>query len=116
MKRVIVLVLICMLALFGCSATSQNHSESVESTFIVREVSETHLLVAEIGEDGKAIEAGLYSAPNPFHPNHEIAVGEKIVISHNGIALESYPMQFDKVYSMTYYDKENDCNVTVNID
>ena len=122
MKKLITLVLalICVLGLVGCKTDKQgnldNDDVTGEFTFIVMEASESHLLVAEIGEDGKAIKTKQYSVPNVFHPNAEIVVGDKVVIHHNGVILETFPMQFGHINSMEYYDHKTDLNVIVNID
>ena len=129
MKRSILFVLavILVLSLVGCGAsdknaatddgTSQEQKPSVYSDeYIVIEATENHLLVAEIGRDGEVNEAMQYSTPNYFHSENEIAVGQKITIRHSGEILESYPMQFAKIYSMGYHDSETGLNVVVNID
>ena len=122
MKKLITLVLalICVLVFVGCKTDKQgsldNDDVTGEFTFIVMEASESHLLVAEIGEDGKAIKTKQYSVPNVFHPNTEIAVGDKVVILHNGVILETFPMQFGHIYSMECYDYKTGLNVLVNID
>ena len=121
MKKIIALVLalVCMLCLAGCKADKQggleNDDVTGDFTFIVIEASKEHLLVAEIGEDGKAVEAKQYSVPNVFHSD-KIAVGEKIIIQHSGVILETFPMQFVRIYSMERYDSETGLNVIVNID
>lgn len=98
MKKLIalVLVLVCVLGLVGCKTDSKN---SVED-FVVMEVTENNLLVSKVGEDGQAIETLRYSVPNWFNPNTEIKEGYKITINHNGIVLETDPMQFAKISSM----------------
>ena len=127
MKRSILFVLavILVLSLVGCGAsdknaatddgTSQEPSVYTEE-YVVIEATENRLLVAEIGQDGEVNEAMQYSTPNYFHPNNEISVGQKITIRHSGEILESYPMQFAKIYSMGYHDSETGLNVVVNID
>ena len=99
------------------SNTSNGHDTAPHpDAYIVIEVSETNLLVAEIGEDGKAIEEKQYSVPNVFHPANEIVVGDKVVINHNGRVKETFPMQFGQIYSMEHYDHETGLNTVVNID
>ena len=129
MKRIILFVfaMILVLSLVGCGAFDEN-TETDDNTlgeqepsvytgeYIVLEATENRLLVAEIGQDGEVNEAMQYSTPNYFHSENEIAVGQKITISHNGEILESYPMQFAKIYSMGYHDSETGLNVEVNID
>ena len=127
MKRIFLflLVLVLGIGILGCGASDKN-AETDDGTsqkpsvyteeYIVIEATENRLLVAEIGQDGEVNEAMQYSTPNYFHPNNEIAVGQKITISHNGEILESYPMQFAKIYSMGYHDSETGLNVNVNVD
>ena len=116
----LVLALICMLGLIGCKKDKQgnldNDDVTGEFTFIVMEVSKSHLLVAEIGEDGKAIKTKQYSVPNVFYPDNEIVVGDKVVIHHDGVILETFPMQFGHISSMEYYDHKTGLNVIVNLD
>ena len=74
-------------------------------TYIVME-SKSSLLVAEIGEDGKAIETKQYSVPNWFTPSTEIKAGYKIEIEHNDVILETFPMKFGEIYRMNLYDEQ----------
>ena len=115
MKKLIALVLalICVLALVGCN--KQNDATPNPDTYIVIEVIENSLLVAEIGEDGKAVEAKQYSVPNELHSS-KISVGDRIKIEHNGQILETFPMQFGRIFSMEYQDKQTGLNVVVHID
>ena len=99
MKKIIalVLVLVCMLCLVGCNADKQGELKNDDVTdgftFIVIEASEEHLLVAEIGEDGNAIEAKQYSVPNVFHSD-KIAVGEKMSLRFPNYVGEVYCIGF----------------------
>ena len=127
MKRILLflLVLVLGIGILGCGASDEN-AETDDGTsqepsvyteeYVVIEATENRLLVAEIGQDGEVNEAMQYSTPNYFHPNNEISVGQKITISHNGEILESYPMQFAKIYSMGYHDSETGLNVNVIVD
>ena len=127
MKRILLflLVLVLGIGILGCGASDKN-AETDDGTsqkpsvyteeYIVIEATENRLLVAEIGQDGEVNELMQYSTPNYFHSENEIAVGQKITISHNGEILESYPMQFAKIYSMGYHDSETGLNVNVNVD
>ena len=120
MKKLIALVLalVCVFGLVGCNAGKKGSLENDEidyCTFIVMEATEEYLLVAEIDEDGKAIEAKQYSVPNEFHSSN-IVVGDRIKIEHNGEILETFPMQFGRIFSMEYQDKEKGLNVVVHID
>ena len=122
MKKAMALVLasICVLGLIGCKKDKQgnldNDDVTGEFTFIVMEVSKSHLLVAEIGEDGKAMKTKQYSVPNVFYPDNEIVVGDKVAIHHDGVILETFPMQFGDISSMEYYDRKTGRNVIVNVD
>ena len=105
----LVLVMVCVLAFGGCNAdkgNTPNEDATNNNTYIVMEVTENNLVVAEIGENGKAIESKQYSVPNWFYPSTEIKVGSEISITHNGSILETFPMQFGEIYKMEYYDKE----------
>ena len=119
MKKLLalVMVLVCVLALVGCNKQKSNENDTTPNpdTYIVMEVTESNLLVAEIDEDGKAIEAKQYSVPNEFHSSN-IAVGDRIKIEHNGEILETFPMQFGRIFSMEYQDKDTGLNVVVHID
>ena len=107
MKKIIALVLLVLFALSTSACLSPEPSEtSVSEDYIVLEATDTYLLVAQIGDDSKVIEAMQYSVTNLFYPSVEIKAGDVITIKHNGIALETYPMQFAKIYSMEYRDKE----------
>lgn len=127
MKRILLflLVLVLGIGILGCGASDKN-AETDDGTsqepsvyteeYVVIEATENRLLVAEIGQDGEVNEAMQYSTPNYFHSENEISVGQKVTIEHNGEILESYPMQFAKIYSMGYHDSETGLNVVVNID
>ena len=115
MKKLIaiVLALVCVLGMVGCN--KQNDTSSNPDTYIVMEVTESSLLVAEIGENGKAIEAKQYRVSNEFHSTN-IAVGDRIKIEHDGQILETFPMQFGRIFSMEYQDKQTGLNVVVHVD
>ena len=119
MKKLIaaVLAFVFVFSLIGCSSDRRGtpNDEIDYCTFIVMEVTESNLLVSEIDEDGKAIEAKQYRVPNEFHSSN-IAVGDRIKIEHNGEILETFPMQFGRIFSMEYQDKETGLNVVVHID
>ena len=121
MKKFIALM-ICLISVFGLAGCDildtlkDEDNEKMYIEYIVLKATESHLLVAEIGEDGSVIEMEQYSVPNAFYPSYEIAEGDKIVIKHNGVALETFPMQFAKIYSMTYHDSKTGLDVTVELD
>lgn len=119
MKRAISLILVMLCLLFAVSCAEKDGGEAIlnsENTYIVAEVNDNYLIVESIGEDGKAVENSKYSVPNPFYPETEISAGDRVVINHNDIVLETYPMQFAKIYSMEYYDESKGASVIVEID
>ena len=109
MKQTILIILAlltCFVVLSGCDLMPKGtpNDEITHETFIVLEVSDSSLLLAEIGEDGTAIETRQYRVSNLFAPNTQIQVNDKVKIEHNGEILESYPMQFSKIYKMEHID------------
>lgn len=71
MKRLATLVFLLGFAvsLAGCGEHKNNEQDTPsypENTYIIMEVAWNNLLVAEMGEDGKAIETKQYSVPNMF--------------------------------------------------
>ena len=109
MKRIvltILAVLTCFGVLSGCDLMRKGtpYDEITHETFIVLEVTDSSLLLAEIGEDGTAIETRQYRVSNLFDTKTQIQVNDKIKIEHNGEILESYPMQFSKIYKMEHID------------
>lgn len=118
MKRIfltILAVMLCLSAFSGCNQKPKGtpNDEISYGTFIVLEVSESNILVAEIGSDGTAIDTKQYSVPNWFNPSTDIKVDDKITIYHNGEVLETYPMQFAEIQKMQYDDKETGRSVVV---
>jgi hypothetical protein len=102
----ILALLTCFVVLSGCDLMPKGtpYDEITHETFIVLEVSDSSLLLAEIGEDGTAVDTAQYRVPNLFAPNTQIQVNDKVKIEHNGEILESYPMQFSKIYKMEHID------------
>ena len=119
MKKFLVLVfaLICALVFVGCTQqkSTGNETNPNSDTYIVIDVAESHLLVAEMDEAGNAVESKQYSIPNEFQTSNIVA-GDKIKIEHNGMILETFPMQFGKIHRMEYQDKETGLAVAVIID
>ena len=112
----IVLALVCVLGVCGCNSNrgnTPNDDVTNDNTYIVMEVTESNLLVAEIGENGKAVEAKQYSVPNWFYPSTEIEEGYKITIKHSGVVQETFPMQFSEINSMEYWDKKTGLSTVV---
>ena len=118
MKRTLLaifLIVLCFTILASCNQKPKGTpSDDITcGTFIVVEVSESNILVADIGEGGVAIETMQYSVPNWFHPSVvDIKIGDKITIYTNGEVLETYPMQFAEIQKMEYKDVDG-CITTV---
>ena len=91
-------------------------NEKTENAYIVLEVTDSSLIVADIGQDGKAVEGSQYSVSNLFSPQIQITVGDKIEIEHNGQIMESFPSQFSKIYKMRYRNPETGKTVEVIVD
>ena len=114
MKRLFSFVLLAffVLGMAGCAESDKAVSNDVDA-FVVLEATDTYLLVAEMGEGDEALEGSQYSLPNYFDPSVKLEAGSVITIKHNGVALETYPMQFAKIYSVQYHDTETGRTVTV---
>ena len=109
MKRTILTILailLCLCVLSGCEQKPKGtpYDEITNETFIVLEVSDSSLLLAAIDKDGTAIDTAQYRVPNLFDPNTQIQVHDKVKIEHSGEILETYPMQFSKIYKMEHID------------
>ena len=118
MKKVkaFVLIYVIALSLAGCNEPTSNEQVATsypENTYIVMEVTWENILVAEIGEGGEAIETQQYSVPNWFPPHIDIEVGYRIEIDHNGKILETSPLLFEEIQSMTLYGDEAGPRFTV---
>ena len=120
MKKLLLLIfaVIFTLLLVGCSILDllSGQSTAYSAEYVILEVTDSTLLIADIDSDGNASEWSRYTAKNLFYPTYEIAVGDTVTIKHNGQILESYPMQFSKVYSMTYHCSETGEDITVRTD
>jgi hypothetical protein len=108
MKRFFVLILSAIIVL-GMAACAD---KTVTNDFVVLEASETNLLVAEMDERGEAVEGAQYSLPNFFNPSVKIDAGSVITVEHSGVVLESYPMQFARIYRVHYKDAATGRTVT----
>ncbi len=69
MKKLIALFLamVCVLVLVGCNDSKKGSPQedvTDSCTYVVMEVTESSLLVAEIGKDGEAIKTSQYRVPN----------------------------------------------------
>ena len=124
------LLLVYLLGLAACSAKGdptagtpgKDITESLPPEdktaypYVVEEITESTLLVVELDAYGNAIEGKQYSVPNLFYPSNKLAIGDRIAINHNGMILETFPMQFGQIYSMEYHDEETDCSIVVTMD
>jgi len=121
MRKTIFLTLafVCVFMLFGCVFGTSNGGDLRDvdgKEYIVLEATDSYLIVADIAEDGSAVESMKYSVSNMFYPNTKIEKGYVITIKHSDEILESYPMQFGKVYYMEYFDAKADKTIRVKAD
>ena len=98
-------------SLVGCGTSLDNANDKDENEnkqywpFIVIDITDSNLTVAEIGESGKAITTREYKIPNWFNgSNVDIKVGDKITVIHNGEIKETEPAEFAEIYEMQYKD------------
>lgn len=83
---------------------SSDSTQKEKTDLIVTEVSDKVLIAAVVGKDEKMLQNELYSIPNMFEPTSQIAVGDKLTVVHNGLIRETYPMQFGKIFEISYMD------------
>lgn len=137
MKRIYLMILsliICLLVFVGCNTTT-NNNEDIESeddgvknsnivsnegdkekqysSFIITDITDSNLIVAEIGEDGNALVTRQYKIPNWFDGTDvKIKIGDKITVVHNGEVTETEPTEFAEIYQMEYEDSHG-CTICV---
>lgn len=102
-------MILCLVTFVGCS----QNDKIFHGTFITLDVSDSTILVAEMGEDGAVVDTDRYRVPNWFAPSTNIKVNDKITIYHNGEVLETDPMRFSKIQKMQYDDSETGLSVVV---
>ena len=98
MKKLIVVLLICMLGLVGCNNRSMNYIIANEPniTGIVKEANEQSILIEnEKGEYWVSLNVENKDSTTHFN------LGDEVVVYYNGIIAESYPMQINTVYAIT---------------
>ena len=100
MKKLIALLLslICLLGLIGCSNKSMNYIVANEPniTGIVKEANENAILIEnEKGEYWVSLNVENKDSTTHFN------LGDEVVVYYNGIIAESYPMQINTVYAIT---------------
>ena len=100
MKKLIALLLslICLLGLIGCSNKSMNYIVANEPniTGVVKEANEQSILIEnEKGEYWVSLNVENKDSTTHFN------LGDEVVVYYNGIIAESYPMQINTVYAIT---------------
>ena len=100
MKKLIALLLslICLLGLIGCSNKSMNYIIANEPniTGVVKEANEQSILIEnEKGEYWVSLNVENKDSTTHFN------LGDEVVVYYNGIIAESYPMQINTVYAIT---------------
>ena len=100
MKKLVALLLslICMLGLVGCSNKSMNYIVANEPniTGVVKEANEQSILIEnEKGEYWVSLNVENKDSTTHFN------LGDEVVVYYNGIIAESYPMQINTVYAIT---------------
>ena len=100
MKKLIALLLslICLLGLAGCSNRSMNYIVANEPniTGVVKEANEQSILIEnEKGEYWVSLNVENKDSTTHFN------LGDEVVVYYNGIIAESYPMQINTVYAIT---------------
>ena len=100
MKKLIALLLslICLLGLAGCSNRSMNYIIANEPniTGVVKEANENAILIEnETGEYWVSLNVENKDSTTHFN------LGDEVVVYYNGIIAESYPMQINTVYAIT---------------
>lgn len=99
-----ILVLLCLLALAGCSNRSMNYIIANEPniTGVVKEGNEQSILIEnENGEYWVSLNVENKDSMTHFH------IGDEVVIYYNGNIAESYPMQINTVYAITLKEPAN---------
>ena len=103
--------IVLVFSLVGCGTSLDNENDNDENEnkqywpFIVIDITDSNLIVAEIGEGGKAITTREYKIPNWFNGSKvDIKVGDKITVIHNGEITETEPAEFAEIYEMQYKD------------
>ena len=106
MKRPIalILVMLCLLGLAGCSNRSMNYIIANEPniTGIVKEANENAILIEnENGEDWVSL-----NVENEDSMTH-FSIGDEVVVYYDGNIAESYPMQINTVYAVLLQEPAN---------
>lgn len=98
MKKLLLLALICVLLLTGCSRSMNAIIGNEPSiTGIVREVSESTALIAD--EDGTEYWVSLDAENSDSYT--ALTIGDEVAVYYDGNIAENYPMQINKIYAIT---------------
>ena len=98
MKRLAVLLLVCLLVLAGCGKRTMNDIIANEPniTGIVRDIAEKAILIEnENGEYWVSLDVENKDSMTHF------SIGDEVVVYFDGMVAESYPMQINTVYAIT---------------
>ena len=100
MKKYLIIVLsvLCVLGLVGCSNKSLNYIISNEPSIVgsVKEVNESSILLEN--ESGEyVVSLNVENSDGIYSP---IQVGDEVTVYYDGNIAESYPMQINKVYAI----------------
>ena len=106
MKKLIALLLslICLLGLIGCSNRSMNYIIANEPNIlgVVKGANENAILIEnETGEYWVSLNVENKDSTTHFN------LGDEVVVYYNGIIAESYPMQINTVYAITLKEPAN---------
>ena len=100
----LILVLLCLLGLAGCSNRSMNYIIANEPniTGVVKEANENAILIEnETGEYWVSL-----NVENKDSVTH-FSIGDEVVVYYDGNIAESYPMQINIVYAITLKEPAN---------
>ncbi len=95
---IIVLALVCVLTLAGCSNRSMNDiiANAPSITGIVKDTGEKAILIEnEAGEYWVSLDVENKDSVTHFN------IGDEVVVYFDGLVAESYPMQINTVYAIT---------------
>ena len=106
MKKLLALLLslICLLGLIGCSNKSMNYIVANEPNIagVVKEANENAILI-ENKKGEYWVSLNVENKDSTTHFN----LGDEVVVYYNGIIAESYPMQINTVYAILLKEPAN---------
>ena len=98
MKKLTVLVLVCLLILAGCGNRTMNDIIASEPsiTGVVKDIGEKAILI--VNEQGEYwVSLNVENKDSVTH----FTIGDEVVVYFDGMVAESYPMQISTVYAIT---------------